>query len=192
MKKRRYLILSISIVVLFSLVLGIYSIVTAKKAKNLYNFAMSSKKVNIHIGEFRGSDKAKDISVEDMIEALKLRLKNRKAINFNIVEKIDDADLSISGKIFKFIYLKKDPIDIYFPPVGLVVDALTDKSYARLEYEIRVLNTKKKKEVWKRYFKATVTEFDMREEDSIPLIIDRAAYVFIKECFGRPKGRGRI
>lgn len=193
MKKnnRIYLILVAGIITAY-LVFGFYSVVTAHRAKNLYDFALSAKTVNVHIGEFASSDETKKIKTEDLKKAIRQRLIDRKTTDFNIVNKGREADLSIIGKITKFDYRDNDPVDIYFPPIGLVMDLATQKNYVRLEYEITVLDNKKNKVVWKKQLKATVTEFEMGKEKSVPLIIDRAAYVFIKECFGRPKPRQRI
>jgi len=171
------------------LVFGIYSNVTAQRAKNLYNFVTSRDTVNVHIGEFSAADS--DIDPKALITAIIGRLQERKSANFNIVTDIRDADLSINCNIEKFIYSKKDPIDIFLP-VGLVVDVIVSKNYARLEYTINVLDTKKNKPSWKRRLKATIDESNMPKLKSIPLVLDRAAYVFIKECFGKPKGRHRI
>ncbi len=188
MKKINVIILT---VLMLMAVLASSTTVIARKAKSLYGFAMSKKEVNIYIGKFRGSDKAKEIDAKKLIEAIESRLKKRKTITFNIVKDLKDADLSVRGGILRYIYREKDPIDIFIP-LGLIIDLFTDKNYARLEFEVEVLDTKKKKIVWDRYLKATITQFDLSKEKSIPLIIDRAAYVFIKECFGKPKGKIRI
>lgn len=178
-------------VVIFAVTLGVYSTVTAYGGKNLYNFATSNKTISVYIGAFKTSENAKDIDARKLAENLKLRLRDRKTINFSIVDNIKDADLAISGNLIEFIYWKNDPIDIFIP-LGLVIDLVTNKNYARLEYNISVLDTKKNKVVWEKHLKATLTEFDMPKEKSIPLVTERAAYVFVKECFGRPKAKDKI
>ena len=107
------------------------------------------------------------------------------------MESIEEADLSIDGDIVGFIYMEHDPIDIFIP-IGLVIDLFTKKNYGRLEYKISVLDVKKRRVAWKRLLKATATEFDMPRDDAVSLLTDRAAYLFIKECFGKPKSRIRI
>ena len=187
MNKRISLHILLLIIALLIITFGFYSTVIANKTGQLQNFALTNKTVNIHLGEFRSLDKARDIEASRVAEALGSRLKQRKTVAFNIVKSIEEADLSISADLIEFIYSEGDPVDILLP-LGLVVDVLTKKNYARLEFEINVLDTKKNKVVWKRYLKATLTEDDMSKEKSIPLIIDRAAYVIVKECFGRSEG----
>jgi len=191
MKKNDLVHIVILLIVFALMVFGLYSTVRAQKANNLYNFALSAKKVSVYIGEFKSSNEAREIDADEIAAALKRRLEARKTINFNIVNRPEDADLSITGRLTKFMYRENDPIDIFIP-VGLVIDIFTDKNYARLEYEIEVFDLKKKRNVWKKRLRATATEFDMPREDAVSLLTDRAAYVFIKECFGRPKERLKI
>ena len=191
MKKSDFLHIVILLIVLSLTVCGLYSTVRAQRAGNLYNFAFSAKKLSIYIGEFKSSKEAQEIDTDEIIAALKRRLEDRKTIDFNIANRLEDADLSITGQLTKFMYRENDPIDIFIP-LGLVIDIFTDKNYARLEYEIEVFDLKKKKIVWKKRLKATATEFEMPKEESISLLTDRACYVFIKECFGRPKEKMKI
>lgn len=191
MKGNRFFHIAISIIILSALVLGLYATVTANRVKNLYNFAMSAKDLDIHVGKITISEKAKDVDKRLLSDALKTKLLDRKTVNFNIVQNLSDADLSIECDVTQFVYREKDPIDIFIP-VGLVIDLATKKNYARIEYEIKVTDTKKNKVVWKKKLKATVTQFDMPKEKSLSLIADRAAYFFIKECFGKTKKSGRI
>lgn len=189
---KRVIIYSLIVtVVAAGFVMGIYSSVAAHLAKNLYNYASKNDTVNIYIGDFSPSDRAKEIDPARLAEAFEVRLRDRKTVRFNVVDRVEDADLAVSGRIKIFRYLDKDPVDILIP-IGLVIDLLTQKNFARLDYTVSVLDTKKKKVVWKRALRATLTEFEVPKEKSIPLIIDRAAYVFIKECFGKPKSDQNI
>ena len=67
------------------------------------------------------------------------------------------------------------------------MDLVTVQSYARLEFYVEVHDPGKGELLWKKNLKATLTKSDMSYEESIGLIMERAAKVFIRKCFGRPK-----
>jgi hypothetical protein len=159
----------------------------ACRGGNLYGFAAEKKSLKVHIGEFTLSDDASGVSAEDMTAAFEKRLKDRISVNFGIVKDQSDADISIGCHVTNFVYKEKDPIEI-LPPVRLPFDVLITRNYARLNFRVEIKDPKKDKIVWKRTLQATL-EDEMTREESVPLIADRAAYVFIRECFGKSKGR---
>ena len=154
---------------------------------NLYEYAASKHRaVNIKLDECMVAEGCDAIKSEDLAGAFKKRLLERRTIKFNVVEASEEADLAVSLNVKNFVYSEKDPVDIV-QPIGLLVDLAAVQNYARLEFEVSVSDPAKNKLLWKKSLKATLTKSDMPYEKSIPLITDRAAYVFIKECFGRPK-----
>lgn len=155
------------------------------KSDNLYESASHKAVVNVKIEQFSVDENCKEINGEDVVRAFEKVLSGRKSVTFSIVDNLKDADFLISWDIKKFVYSKTDPIDVLIP-IGLVIDLAVNQNYARLEFHASVYDTSKNRVVWENDLKATLTESDMPLEKSIPLIIERAAKVFVRECFGRP------
>ena len=165
-------------------VLLILNLSQVATASNLYDFVSNMRTVNLKVNQFSASGETGEIDARKLTDILKTALSERKSVKFSIVDNAGAADLEISGEITDFIYLEKDPIDIFIP-AGLVLDLLTTQSYARLRFKIKVHDIKKDKIVFEKLLKATITKAGMSREESIPLITKRAAKVSIIECFGK-------
>jgi len=173
------------IVILIVTLLLVPSLALAK-SQNLYDFVSHKSVVNVKVDSLTVESGYSEIKSQEITNIFKKALELRRSVNFNIVKSDQEADLIIKGNVKSFYYTANDPIDV-FVPVALVADLLVNKGYARLKFDISVFSTEKNKIVWGKKLKATLSEVGMTADDSVNLIMERAAKIFIRKCFGKPK-----
>lgn len=176
----------IRFLLVFLLALAISVSPARAKSGNLHGFVTGKHTVNVKVEQFTVARGSEEINGAEITEIFKNKLRERVSVTFNIVETAEEADLVISGDVVEFVYLEDDPIDILLP-IGLVVDLAARQNYARMIFDIQVHNTTKGKIVWKKRLKSTLTKSDMPRDASVPIIMERAGKVFIRNCFGKPK-----
>ena len=132
-------------------------------------------------------------SLEDALEA-------RQTLNFKIVRSENDADLVITTDVVERVWADHDPIDSdHLPPgwASWVVDAAKDDDYGRIQAIMVVTQGpnsnihrelgkyKRRKVIWKREVSADVTQSEMTEEESKPILEEEIARVFIRKCLSK-------
>ena len=83
-----------------------------------------------------------------------------------------------------FVFKEDDPIDIFLP-IALVVDLAKNQKYVRLEFDVKVRDAKNNTILWKKFLKPTLTESNLNRQNSVDLIMQRAAKIFVSKCFSR-------
>lgn len=175
------LVIFVAVLVLALLITPIFV-----KSDNLYEFVMDKQAVNVKIHQFSVAMECKEIDAAKLADAFKEALRKRVSVKFNIVEDPKDADLVVSGDVDSFVYSEKDPIDILIP-IGLVIDLLTTQNYARMIFNVSVYSPAEDKIVWEKRLKGTVNKSDMPRDESLFLVMERSAKIFVRECFARPR-----
>jgi hypothetical protein len=123
------------------------------------------------------------------------------------VENRKDADIEISCDILERVWMEDDPIDQIHGLSTIALDAAIRQEYARLRAVFTVTRGQRKMLfkraerilrrrhiLWQRELKATIDKKGMTEEQSKPLLAERIAEIFMRECFSKtadlsgPKG----
>jgi len=147
--------------------------------------ASQKKLINIKLESFSvKKDFQNIINGTTFAKTFKDFLKKNKVFNFNIVENRDKADIVISGDVKNFVFKEDDPIDIFLP-IALVVDLAKNQKYVRLEFDVKVRDAKNNTILWKKFLKPTLTESNLNRQNSVDLIMQRAAKIFVSKCFSR-------
>ncbi|MFC1808172.1 hypothetical protein ACFL0T_07420, partial [Candidatus Omnitrophota bacterium] len=152
----------------------------------LYQMTKDMAVVRVHILDIENSSDSDKVDVSGLKKSLEDVFANRKSINFEVVGSKSDADLLISCDVQKFIWKEDDPLDFL---VGTAYDLLTSENYAYLEAHFDVFNAKKGRRLWSRKLKVDYTKANMPVDESIPLINEKTAKIFMRDCFS--KGRSK-
>jgi hypothetical protein len=154
-----------------------------ERSKNLHRFVEEGT-LKIYLGDFK-SDTDK-VSPDNFKTILGDFLAKRKKEHFEIVSAKENSELVIDSKILSFTYLDKDPIDQFVGgTTGLIVDALVNQNYAKVQVEFTVYKTEDMKKIWSGKDAVSVTQTNMPEADSIPKVLNETSKRFVVLCFGR-------
>ncbi len=155
-------------------------------AASLYDL-FDGKAVKVYLAEVQDSTPDHKLNVSDVKPTLSKALANRKSIRFEIVEGKEQADLLIETEIRSFYWTDHDPVDMLMGIGGTAADAAIREDYARVEADFTVTDLRKNRVLWKDRVMATITKKPMSEAESIPLVTEDLAKVFIRECFGKKR-----
>ena len=166
--------------------------------QNLYSVLEDAKVVNVYIGDITDSSGQAGDMIPGFRKALENELKTRQTINFVTVEKEDDADIIISCDINERIWLANDPIDQIHGLGAIAADAAINENYARMQADFIVKKGprkmvfrnigrlfKRRNTLFDEELQATITQGNMPEEESKPLLEKRMAEVFMRKCFAK-------
>ena len=166
--------------------------------KNLYQMLSKAPEVKVYLEPITDSSAGQaDGMVEALGNALRKAATNRLSINFVEVTDPQDADLVVTCDIQERIWMEVDPIDEVYGIGGIAKDIALQENYARMEAYFtirrgpnkqlfkRIRGLKRFRTMWGDEVKATITQGDMPEEQSKKMIINKLAYNFIKEAFGK-------
>jgi len=162
-----------------------------RREKSLYYLAKAKRPIKVYMGKFINSSGSEKIDPGKFARVFGQTLEARKDIyiQFKLVENPDEADISISGEIKEYKYSEHDPIDMFMSTYTLILDAMTTQNYVGMVVNYTVKDPKTNKVLWSRRLRPSVTKSDMSEDQSTPLIIEKAANQFVSKCFKRPKRR---
>ena len=158
-------------------------------AGTLYEDFSRRGTVKVYVEALKGSTGHSKVRTGEMKKSLETALSNRKSIKFAIVPSKEEADVMISSEVVEFLWTDHDPVDMIVGIGGTAMDAMVVECYARLQANFAVTDAKSGLVLWKDKVKATLTKAGMSEADSLGLINDDIAKVFIKEAFGKQKSR---
>ena len=113
-------------------------------------------------------------------------LKARKSIHFSIVALESEARFKVETEIEGFTFSEKDPVDMLIGIGGTAMDAVKDDHFAAMDAKMSVREVSGS-ERWSGKIHASITDEKMTEAESRERILDRAAEVFVREAFGKPK-----
>ena len=174
---------------LFLLVLLLFtSSLFAAQTGSLYA-KFQGKTVKTFVTEVKDATKDREINPKLLKEKIEEALRNRKSIRFEVVQNAADADISIDTEVNEFMWTDHDPIDMLMGVGGTAMDAAQIEDYARLQADMTVTDHRSKKVLWKERVTATVTKKPMPRAESIPLISEDLAKVFMKECFSKKRAK---
>ncbi|MBD3426466.1 MAG: hypothetical protein GF409_04485 [Candidatus Omnitrophica bacterium] len=171
--------------------------------KNLYTELEGVRDIRIYVADVKDSSGGQMKGMlEDTKKAIESEFDTRLSLDFKIVDSRSKADFIIMVDVEERIWLDHDPLDsdkgIGTP--ATVADMLLDEDYARMQADVVIQkgpnasrDVKKALRdlrirgdvVWERELKATVTEGDMPEEASKPLIEKRLAHMIMIKVFGK-------
>lgn len=165
---------------------------------NFYELLSGAGEVKVYIAGVTDSSGQAQGMTDGIKKALENALASRQTINFKPVENEADADMTITCDVTERIWLAEDPIDEVYSAAAAAMDALTKENYGRLQAVIKVQKGGKTEIIkplmklarrgnifWEAKVQATITKAIMPEEESKPLLEERLADVFIKECFSK-------
>ena len=171
----------------------------SREKVNLYGILKDAKEINTYVADVTDSSG----EAQDMLSGIKEQIENalitRQSTNFVLVKNEDDADIVITCNVIERIWMETDPIDQVHGIGAAVFDAVMSENYGRLRADIAVKKGPKKIALFKRRgglfrrmnilwdetVQATVTKKVMPEVESKPLLEERLADIFIRECFGK-------
>lgn len=155
------------------------------RGKNLYNLVEGTT-LKVYLADFK-SDTEK-ILPESFKDIFKNTMAERKKESFEIVNSQENADICVFSNILAYKYLEKDPTDHIVGGIsGLIVDALVDQNYVKVQVEFSVERASDSRRLWHDKFVTSVTQSNMPEPDSIPKVLKECSKRFIFLCFGKPK-----
>jgi len=153
---------------------------------NLYDTLSKKDQVKVFVHDAKDVSHAKKVNLKAVRQGIEDALSSRKSINFKVVPSKEEADIIVDCYVKEFVWMKEDPIDDVHGVAPLVMDAVMNANYARVQAEFSVLDVPSGKVLWKRTIKATLTEKDMNEEQSLPMARERVIKVFMRKCFAKP------
>lgn len=162
-----------------------------RREKSLYYLAEAKRPIKVYMGKFIDSSGSEKIDPEEFARVFGQTLEARRDIHiqFRLVESLDEADISISGEIKEYKYSERDPIDMFMSTYTLILDAMVSQNYVGMVVNYTVKDPKTNKVLWSRKLRPSVTKSDMSEDQSTPLMMEKAAKQFVSKCFKRPKRR---
>ena len=156
------------------------------KEGDLNYLIQDRKTVKVFLKDFVNESGQPQILPEDFKKEVEKTFENRKSGSFKIVTKAEDSTVQIACIIKKYQYLEKDPVTFSPSAPGLLLDAATSENYVTMDAEFDVIKTKTGKSIWKGNV-TTFIKHTMAPEQSIPMIYEKLARVFIWKSFGKAK-----
>ena len=169
--------------VCFIFVFGKISVSSAEP-ENLYQ-RFDGQNVKIYVQNVEDATAEKALDRNQFKEKIEEALKARKSIQFEPIQDPKSAALEIRTTIQEFYWTDHDPVDMIMGAAAIAMDAATAEDYARVQATVLVIDTKTNKTLWENKIMATVTKKPMSKVESIPLVAEDFAKVFIKQCFGK-------
>ena len=147
----------------------------------------SKDTIKVHISGYSNESGHEKIESEDFKKSVENALRQRKSVNFQIVNTPEESDVQISGTIKKYQYLERGPMKVNPSPTGILLDmaATATANYVEMEIESVIKSTKTDKILWKDKVSAYIKKV-MTPEESIPLIYDKMSRMFLWKSFGKP------
>lgn len=153
-------------------------------AENLYE-KYEGKSVKVFISDIKDSTQDRGMDAQVLKSELQKALTERRSIRFEFVPLAADAQLVIDTNISEFMWSDNDPIDMLAGVGAVAADAALVEDYARIQAEVTITDQRNSKTVWKDRILASVTKKPMTQAESIPLVAEKFAKTFIKNCFSK-------
>jgi len=161
--------------IIMVLVLALCSSIYAGDGNIIKNKA---KQVKVYLVPTKISIDNKDINQKEFDETLKSALKERRSVDFNVVDNEKDADYIVSADIKEYYYSESDPVDMITGAGAIVADMAMKENYARMIVKFSVDNAAKGKCLYNDKIIGTITEGVMPYKDSIPKMYSRVSRLF--------------
>lgn len=152
----------------------------------LYN-QFGGKTVKVFVDEIKDSTQNHKVNPADIRARLSEALTGRKSIRFQMVDSPGNADLVIHVDLKDFFWSNHDPVDMIAGLGATAMDVAVVEDYAKLDADFTVTDARTGKPLWQDRVIATITKKPMSEIESLPLVTEDLAKVFIKQCFGKKR-----
>lgn len=184
---RNYKITLVAAILLLSLSISGVAFGRPRRGENLHYMVKAKQPIYVHLNDFINSSESDQINPGKFKRAVGEALKRRNDMHFELVEDLAGADIAINGEIQKYTYSGRDPVDMFIGTWAIVLDMLRTENYVGLTVNYTVKDVKTGKILWSKRSRPSITKSDMSQEESTPLIIKKAAKLFVSKCFARPK-----
>jgi hypothetical protein len=157
---------------------------TAHADANLYQELSRRNEVKVVVQPIKDSSKDHKADTKDLKSKLEKALSERKSIHFKNAQQLSDADIVIKAEILDFYWTDKDPVDMIMGVGAVAMDAMVTENYARMIAHFSISDAKDKI-LWQDEVMATITSKTMTAEQSVKMINDDMAKVFVRKAFGK-------
>lgn len=144
------------------------------------------KTVKVYVAVEDGS-KGGEVGAALVKEKFEKALASRKSITFKPVSSVEEADLAVDVKVLGFTWTDHDPVDMLMGVGGTAMDAAVIEDYAAVEADTAVREVRSKSVLWKERLFATVTKKPMPRPDSLPIVTEELAKIFLRDCFSKKR-----
>lgn len=159
------------------------------EAENIGSQFAGKEPVKVYIKSVTNESGKSEVEPDKFRKSLEKIFSERKALRFAVVKSPSESDIQVEAIIKNFNYLNRGPLKSV-PVMGLsIVDAAATatQNYVEIGVEYAVIATNTGQVLWKSgladYLKRVMTA-----EESLPLIYDKIARVFLWKCFGKSRG----
>ncbi len=153
-------------------------------ADNLFD-KYEGKSVKVFVADVKDSTQSPVMDAQILKTEIQKALTERRSIRFQLVPAAADAQLVIETSISEFVWSDHDPVDMLVGIGGTAADVAMVEDYARLQANVTITDQRTSKAVWKERVSATMTKKPMSQAESIPLVAEKYAKTFIKNCFSK-------
>lgn len=182
--KMRYLKYLVAATVIFLLN---QSFCFASNNETLADLVNSKSPIKVYLSDFTNESGKDEIKAEEFKAEVEKAMLNRKSVKFEIVKDPAVSDVQVSCSILKCQYLERGP---FKPSIGLETMALDAAATMTLNYvemlnKFTILDTKSGRILWQDEINEYVKR-KMTPEQSLLVIYDKTARVFLWKSFGKP------
>ncbi|MBF0215507.1 MAG: hypothetical protein HQL30_00785 [Candidatus Omnitrophica bacterium] len=161
----------------------------AREMASLYERFSAMKEVKVFVSDITDSTQNKKTDLAALKKELENAFVTRRSLKFRVVNAREEADIAIGMNVTEFYWTSDDPIDMVMGVGGVVMDAMKKENYGRIQTIISVTDVKKNREIWNSQEKATITDKQMTEQDSVKLLNERIVKIFIRDCFSKSRSK---
>jgi hypothetical protein len=183
-------VVSFTMTVCIGMVFLFPMIADCRQNDNLYKVLKSRAEVKVYVSDVKDSCSAPKADVETLKAILQDAFATRISPNFELEFKENDADIVILCDITEFLWTDRDPASDLSGTGSVFFDVIMKENYARMQATFTVLDQKNGNELWSKKLKATITDREMSQPDSIFMLNERIVKIFMRECFSKHHGRG--
>jgi hypothetical protein len=152
--------------------------------KNLYDALSCRKAVKVFVADVEDSTQEKAADIASLKDLMENALSARMTINFDVVQKKEDADILILCDIEEYIWKDKGFFDM-IPAARFVAGTLIRGNFARMQAEFTVSDAVTSKVMWKEKLKASISDKAMSRSDSVLMVNEKIVKIFVREAFSR-------
>lgn len=158
---------------------------------NLYNMYRKEPVVKVFLSDVVNASESTEIDTKGLKQKLKDVLEKRKSIRFEVVDNKEEADIAIDCDVTKYSWRSDDPLDMIAGTAAIAYDIFTSENYAYLEAVFTVTDIKSEKELWEKKLKIDLTRKKMSLQESLALINEKTAKIFMRDCFSKGRSKRR-
>jgi hypothetical protein len=152
----------------------------------LYDELSHAKEVKIYVASPADSTGKTNLDVSLFQKKIEEVLSARKSIHFSVVPSESEARFKVETEILGFVFSEKDPVDMLMGVGMATLDAIKNDHFASVDAKMTVKEISGS-ERWSDKIHASLTDEKMTEAESRVKILNRAAEIFVREAFGKPR-----